>query len=679
MSTQTFKRGKDYIELAPMLSEAESKFDAWISQANLDKEQKDNTIKAFKDLISNIYTNPESFRYEPGKGLIGNIDISQNPDGYGYAAGFLGKVIRNAKVYNNTSKPKYTSTSKLINKDLQSQIWGDNSESFRALDTNSSRVNRIARIKQGLEAYRDKIEDYWDLTEEEKSSITNQLTNAITALENNVTNDDQFILEQLGFTNVADYLGMNSQSSENPSSNLFNEWLYKSYPQPESYQTFRANRKVPKMDQSKAQTYILQFVTKSEINDDDITKFTESVINLFNGLDKKNLKSYVIPDTQTFIIPGSQYKGTIWTYNPHTLEIVRKPLWETPQGKAEIQKQWNIYQGNTSLYNQIVNNKKGGILKAQDGLSSDPLREQTISEEEVSMNQTNTNTNKLSPWVSVVEYLSKETPELIRLAKSQNINQDIYETTKDSIKPKVHNTYELYSPTVGDLSKMYFRNDLGNSILRRFAQPVTADAKLMSAREAQGQAMAEQQFAQGRYEFDQTRKQSEREALARVEDNIKRRNHFANTNMDAINDYNQTLGLLESTLKQKQFNSLDNYMSRLSSLIQSDFEENKARYNSYMLNTYNKLGETDYANNLQKLKDYYNTWKNMEGNSDKSYTDFQTTPEYKKALQRITDLYQWNQLENYSKVYSLPFNKPKTTDYLGIESDLNFNVEDFFK
>lgn len=214
-------------------------------------------------------------------------------------------------------------------------------------------------------------------------------------------------------------------------------------------------------------------------------------------------------------------------------------------------------------------------------------------------------------------FMAELAPDLIgagRLWASLHTNNRVYDTVLPSLKPVLKDTYERYSPVTGAFSARQFKNRQGADVMRQSNQPFTSDASLASARMLEGQRQANQLQAEGFLADDQEIRRTQAEALARQEDNMARRSEVANFNRASINQTNRERAQLEATRLKSNWQSWDNFESR----IRTRMDENRERANNF----YDKLSanqaEEWYNTVMEPANRAYAAWQKANVGADPS-------------------------------------------------------------
>ena len=252
---RTYKRGNDEVDLNAFVRQAEAGFDNWLDKANIKKKYKKEVRAAYQDMITRINDDPESFVARLGGGFTNTAGITNNKNGfdaYGIAAGYLGNTLRSMQVYTKpkvkSNKSKYKRDTGLITQKMQSQILGDDANSFIKLDDDSydentgqrGLTNRIAQTIAGLSALKGRLKDYYDFdSDEDYNHAIGRIDSAIAHLQNTNPNDDWFTLGQLGMTGMDRFFTIGKERSTTPrsseeqshyASRNFEDWMSSNRP-----------------------------------------------------------------------------------------------------------------------------------------------------------------------------------------------------------------------------------------------------------------------------------------------------------------------------------------------------------------------------------------------------------------------------------------------------------------
>lgn len=248
-----------------------------------------------------------------------------------------------------------------------------------------------------------------------------------------------------------------------------------------------------------------------------------------------------------------------------------------------------------------------------------------------------------------------------RLAGSIWANSRIARTVRDSLRPKLHNTYELYSPVTGAFSEMQLRNRQGAETLSQSYRPFTSDASLAAARMLEGQRSANDLQYQGFLADDKEIKRTQAEALQRQEGNIARRSALANENRDAIIANNQAVAQLEASRIKQNWNSVDNYLQGIEGRMRQRLTENRDRRNQFLMQTGQFSSQQERKSRINDVMQAFRTYQAQPGNETKTLSDFNnaTGGMYEQAIASINADYKMAQLANFGRIYGYEFQPPK--------------------
>lgn len=248
-----------------------------------------------------------------------------------------------------------------------------------------------------------------------------------------------------------------------------------------------------------------------------------------------------------------------------------------------------------------------------------------------------------------------------RLAGSIWANNRIARTVRDSLRPKLHDTYELYSPVTGAFSEMQLRNRQGAETLSQSYRPFTSDASLAAARMLEGQRSANDLQYQGFLADDKEIKRTQAEALQRQEGNIARRSALANENRDAIIANNQAVAQLEASGVKQNWNSVDNYLQGVEGRMRQRIAENRDRRNQFLMQTGQFSAQQERKHRMNEIMNAFRAYTAQPGNETKTLTDFNnaTGGRYEQAIAAINSDYEMAQLANFGRVYGYGFQPPK--------------------
>lgn len=260
-----------------------------------------------------------------------------------------------------------------------------------------------------------------------------------------------------------------------------------------------------------------------------------------------------------------------------------------------------------------------------------------------------------------------------RLAGSIWANNRISKIVDKSLRPRLHNTYELYSPVTGAFSEMQLRNRQGAETLSQAQQPFTTDASLASARMLEGKRLADELQYQGFAADDKEIKRTQAEALKRQEDNVARRTALANENLDSIIANNQARAQLEASRVKQNWNSIDNYLQGVLGRRRQSLTEERDRRNQFALQVGQSEADLWRETQISALRDKYRAW--AKGDTSKTFSDWvtQNQESYTQAMKRINAKTAALKYRSYADIYGLKYDWPTMTEN-GIEVPLDFDI-----
>lgn len=253
-------------------------------------------------------------------------------------------------------------------------------------------------------------------------------------------------------------------------------------------------------------------------------------------------------------------------------------------------------------------------------------------------------------WTGVLGNLSTDLLGIGRLFGSLRTNNRVHDTLMDSLNPVLKDTYELYSPITGAFSEMQFRNRQAADLRRQVARPFTSDASLQLAGLLEANRQARDLEYQGFLADDKEIKRTQEAALARQEDNIKRRSDVANFNRASINQTNRERAELDAARLRNNWQSVDNYLSGVESRLRSRLQQREDR--EYQ--TGQMLAQNDYQTAIQEYNKKY-----KRDNPDATTESMLADPVYVRHVQDLKRRYQYNLYELLSnRTYRPNFNTP---------------------
>ena len=238
-----YKRGNDDINLDEYIRNAESEFDFWLANSRLKDQQKKEVRDAYAQLLQGISDN--TVHYKIGGGYNNSIGINNASKGFdaaGLAAGFLGNILRQQRVYTapTTPKTKYEGA-KTIGADALKSLLGEagNIQYFinqdELINGKRGHTNRIKLIQDYLNNIATNWDNYfkgYDYTPEQKE----QWFNDYNKYGKNID------LNQNGFIDENEYLGLSKLFGiNNIEQLLYTGQSYNSQPQsPQQQKTYQS-------------------------------------------------------------------------------------------------------------------------------------------------------------------------------------------------------------------------------------------------------------------------------------------------------------------------------------------------------------------------------------------------------------------------------------------------------
>lgn len=272
-------------------------------------------------------------------------------------------------------------------------------------------------------------------------------------------------------------------------------------------------------------------------------------------------------------------------------------------------------------------------------------------------------------------------PDLLgagRLAMSIRANNRIARVVRKSLRPKLHNTYELYSPVTGAFSEMQLRNRQGADLLSQSYRPFTSDASLAAARMYEGQNKANESRYLGFLADDKEIRRTQAEALKKQEDNRARYTALGNENTDSIISNNQAIAQLEASRLKQNWGSQDAYNQGIESRWRQDIAEKNDRSNQFALSVASDEVEDFRRNAMNQLRDKYKQWQaaDPEDRKNSTFTDWATlnSDSYSRAVQDITAYARALSKKRYAEIYGESYSWPTQKNSNGVEIPLEFNV-----
>lgn len=368
---------------------------------------------------------------------------------------------------------------------------------------------------------------------------------------------------------------------------------------------------------------------------------------------------------------------------------------------------------NYRMFAKNVDNNPSQVLEATTKVSPPTTFEtsQTKPQTESNINLTNETQKKSNIKTDLKNVAQNIAPQIIgagRMFYSMRQNEKIANTLLDAMKPKIHNTYELYSPVTGAFSEMQNDYQRGAELRSQAAKFNTSDSSTNLANYLDTNRRVNQIQREGFLADDKEIKRTKAEALARQEDNAKRRSDLANSNMDNIVDTNIAKSQIRAEKLKNNWQSVDNFMQDIQNIAQEnvnykkqlkrDLEESKRQANSQFdmqpFALHNQYQQ-------QRLANYYDTERNKLVQQLKADfkakgidiigddTSWQSDPIYKTYLdnyyklrdQEAKDSYELSQYQTgqtrdvYNKIYNNTMTGSRTTNPFGTSPSTR--VEDY--
>lgn len=165
--------------------------------------------------------------------------------------------------------------------------------------------------------------------------------------------------------------------------------------------------------------------------------------------------------------------------------------------------------------------------------------------------------------------------ETARMLKAIRYNDKIKDTLLEPLKPVLMNTYELHSPVTGAFNFMQYKNSQADDLMYAATQPQTSDATLAANVQLEANKLANRERTEGKLADDAKMQQTAKEALARQEDNVKRRTDIANKNRYLINETERERAEVKAKQLEANHESIDQYMQFITKQALTDRELDK--------------------------------------------------------------------------------------------------------
>ena len=215
-----YKRGSEDINLEVFNNDAVKALQYKLANSRLKDEQKQAVEEAFTKILEGINDGKVTYRISGGfDNSIGLENTIKGFDAAGIAAGIMGQVLRNQDVYtppveeSDTSKTKWEGNSS-IKDALTKYIFGDgegNIKDFIGLDYNpetkqvNGNIERSKKLQEGLRHIQNNFDNLFTSFDGDKESFNADLTAAINALENGLTENEYLAVAKVtGLSNLSD-------------------------------------------------------------------------------------------------------------------------------------------------------------------------------------------------------------------------------------------------------------------------------------------------------------------------------------------------------------------------------------------------------------------------------------------------------------------------------------------
>lgn len=255
-------------------------------------------------------------------------------------------------------------------------------------------------------------------------------------------------------------------------------------------------------------------------------------------------------------------------------------------------------------------------------------------------------------WTGILGNLGTDLMGVGRLFGSLRTNNRVHDTLMDSLKPVLKDTYERYSPITGAFSEMQFRNRQAADLRRQASRSFTSDASLQLAGQLDADRQARDLEYQGFLADDREIRRTQQEALARQEDNMRRRSDVANFNRASINQTNREKAELDAARLRNNWQSIDNYLSGVESRFRNRLSQRESReYNAGLM-----LAQNDYQTAIQKYNQNY-----KKSNPKASEESMLADPNYVRDMQELRNIYQHNIYQlTHNQKYNPQFRVPSS-------------------
>ncbi len=336
-------------------------------------------------------------------------------------------------------------------------------------------------------------------------------------------------------------------------------------------------------------------------------------------------------------------------------------------GKPQVFEVYKKANGDIALLNDLVDVQNQTKDEIQKEIRSTPQLGLTPDETAEQKPQSVVDEDQLPPpGLDSPKFDWKEiTSDLIgvgRLWASLHTNNKVYNTVLPSLKPVLKDTYERYSPILGDLSILQQASNSANKLRRQSAIPITSDASLEVARQLEAEKHAQDIWLQGLREYRASIENSRKEALARQEDNMARRSEVANFNRASINQTNRERAQLGATRLKSNWQSWDNFLQGFESRIRTRMDENREHANNFYDRISANQAEKWYNNAIEPAKAALLAWTKTDEGRNADYTEWSEWDRYQKYLKEARARANAMIYQSMANRYGLHYTNPYTEE-----------------
>lgn len=255
------------------------------------------------------------------------------------------------------------------------------------------------------------------------------------------------------------------------------------------------------------------------------------------------------------------------------------------------------------------------------------------------------------------KFLQAYTPDIIglgRLTSSIVTNNRVASIIDKALNPVLKDTYERYSPIIGNLPERHFRNRQAQDLRNMSSTPFTSDASLQLARQLESNRQANDLEYQGFLADNKMIQQTRQEALARQEDNMARKSEVANFNRASINQTEREKAELEATRLRRNWQSVDNFAQGLEQRLRAKLQEDKNRRDQFRLQTAMDDTESQYQDAISGANASVRQWET--NNYGKPLSNM---PGYSTYINFLQDMQKWRraqQFKTHADIYGYTYN-----------------------